>query len=332
VIKNQEDKTFQLGKSFINSYKGNGANSNVHKVLQLIFEFACAPNTPKNNDGSVTFSWKDLLIGETDAEKKSDWLRQYIRDVPSRWEKHKEALNQQAFEQGLLYFPSIDKEEKGGGAGNVTKYRIKLTPTTPDSAVNKSTLPKGFIGYTAESVSTKNPLIKYVDQLTMKGLKLYILISIMLIPMVIGALSVWFGFMLMIKQNAIGDALSVLLLPSVIIAGLYYVFSPLYYLIIKRIIIAPTSLSPFKNYSTQIEYSPNGETHMDGRPVRHFRIVTYTSECAICGGRIDIEQKGRGYNNRLIGTCTNSPREHVYTFDHQTKTGKIIHSEYIDLL
>lgn len=49
--------------------------------------------------------------------------------------------------------------------------------------------------------------------------------------------------------------------------------------------------------------------------------VVYEGKCNICGDKLLIE-KSREFNNRYIGRCAISPMEHVFSFDHVTKTGK----------
>lgn len=51
--------------------------------------------------------------------------------------------------------------------------------------------------------------------------------------------------------------------------------------------------------------------------------VTFEAQCGICGENIVIE-KSKEFNGRFIGKCTVAPTEHIYSFDHVTKTGKFL--------
>lgn len=53
------------------------------------------------------------------------------------------------------------------------------------------------------------------------------------------------------------------------------------------------------------------------------KAVTFEAQCAICGEDIVIE-KSKEFSGRYIGKCSVAPTEHIYTFDHVTKTGKFL--------
>ena len=53
------------------------------------------------------------------------------------------------------------------------------------------------------------------------------------------------------------------------------------------------------------------------------KAVTFEAQCSICGEDMIIE-KSKEFNGRFIGKCTVAPTEHIYSFDHVTKTGKFL--------
>lgn len=53
------------------------------------------------------------------------------------------------------------------------------------------------------------------------------------------------------------------------------------------------------------------------------KTIVYEAECGICGEPIIIE-KSREFNGRYIGKCSVSPREHIFSYDHITKSGKFL--------
>lgn len=52
------------------------------------------------------------------------------------------------------------------------------------------------------------------------------------------------------------------------------------------------------------------------------KVLRYTATCPICGGMLKIASGEPDFSYRLVGRCSNSPREHVYSFDRTTKRGK----------
>lgn len=326
---NQTVNEIEVGKEFLDNYKGKGNQTNPYKVLRRIFDFSCSAEAIKNSDGSVIFSWRDIKTPQDESEDGKR-LKKYITAAIEKWPMHYEALNQRAADRGLEHYPTIELEEIGGGAGNVTKYRIKLRPISRNTSIDIRTLKEGYISYTVEVSDTRNPLIKFVDGLTAKGIKLHLMVGTMLSAMIIGVLVLLGGLYLINIQASTYGFIKTAFDISVTIGAIYLVFSPIYYCIMNRIIIAPTVLSPLDHYSTQLEFSPTEEKRKNGSPIRQFRIVSYVGKCLVCGVRVDVE-KGKGaMSGRLMGKCSNSPLEHVYSFDHNTRIGKLLHEEYID--
>lgn len=328
---NQSDRYIAIGKDFLDNYSGKGSGTLPYSVLKQIFEFANSGEAPKDENGSVIFSWRDIQTSD-DISDDGNRLKKNLKKGIDKWPSHYDKLNQDAVDKGLKHFPIFEQWEIGGGAGNLTKYLIKPQPVTETSAIDKSTLPKGFICYTSETSETTNPFIKFVDGMIAKGFKLYMLLGTIVVAIMLAILTVLAGLYLIHVQTTTFGLLSLAIDTAIIVSALYLVFSHMYFAVMKRIIIAPVYLSPSKNYSTQLEYIRIKEKQKDGKPVRQFRIVSYVGECLICKSKVDVE-KGKGHlSGRLIGRCTDSPTEHIYTFDHQTKLGKLIYSEYLDLI
>jgi hypothetical protein len=64
------------------------------------------------------------------------------------------------------------------------------------------------------------------------------------------------------------------------------------------------------------------------RPIRKIQLVSYWATCPICkenlkrNVRIELKKGGKEFPNRLIGCCSESPAEHIYSFDRITRIGK----------
>ena len=55
---------------------------------------------------------------------------------------------------------------------------------------------------------------------------------------------------------------------------------------------------------------------------RYIQLVHYVSpECPICAAKIYVESGRREFHHRLVGRCSESPREHVFSFDRVTLKG-----------
>lgn len=98
----------------------------------------------------------------------------------------------------------------------------------------------------------------------------------------------------------------------------------------KIISITPPLTTPSNFYNTQLECVATKERNpKTGKFIRKIQLVSYTAICPICEKslgrddvRIDVSKGGKEFHNRLIGRCSESPTEHVFSFDHITRIGK----------
>jgi hypothetical protein len=113
---------------------------------------------------------------------------------------------------------------------------------------------------------------------------------------------------------------------------IYLFFSPLYYCVTRRIIMAPVLMNTNVMYEAQLEYIKSDQFRSDGRPIMQFRLVSYTANCQLCGDRINVHDGSFGRWGRMIGRCGSNPEEHIYSFDHVTRLGRMIYPEYAHLV
>lgn len=63
-------------------------------------------------------------------------------------------------------------------------------------------------------------------------------------------------------------------------------------------------------------------------PTKYIRLRKYTSICPICcDAPVLLWPGAREYPRRIVGRCSESPREHVYSFDRVTLEGRPLQSE-----
>ncbi len=80
----------------------------------------------------------------------------------------------------------------------------------------------------------------------------------------------------------------------------------------------------FSITTAQIESIKLDKFRKNGRPYRKLEFVIYEGKCPICKNTVDVEKGKRQNKGRLIGYCNESPREHVFSFDHVTKKGRLL--------
>ncbi len=82
---------------------------------------------------------------------------------------------------------------------------------------------------------------------------------------------------------------------------------------------APELMVALNETSAQLELFRDGD-------LRLIRLVRYTSPCPVCGATIHLENGDPDYPRRLVGRCSESPREHIFSFDRVTRRGHVLRS------
>ena len=58
--------------------------------------------------------------------------------------------------------------------------------------------------------------------------------------------------------------------------------------------------------------------------LKWIRLVRYTADCPLCGGKIELASGRPEHKLPLVGRCTESPHYHVFTFDRMLCRGTYI--------
>ncbi|WP_421867051.1 hypothetical protein [Motiliproteus sp.] len=325
---NQSHSAIKCGAKFIEEYDGPSAHTQPYDVLKRIF--AHGSRQDGSNDEAVVFTWQDLA-DDADALDEGKRLKRNIKKAIVRLDEHQDKLNEIATEYNLKYRPVIVQLETGGGSGNLSRYKVQPVIADTKSVVKASEVPEGYIRYSLENIKKHNRLARLINGFDATGLKFHALTGTVLVAIILGTIISIAGLFSLTAQTSVFGLLSTLLNTSLALGALFVAFSPLYLCITNRIIVAPTILVPSNLHTLQLEYSPTDKKRADGSTVREFRIVSYVSKCSICGDRVEVENGLGAMRGRLVGRCNASPREHVFTFDHITRLGAPIFSEYQEI-
>ncbi len=84
-----------------------------------------------------------------------------------------------------------------------------------------------------------------------------------------------------------------------------------------RIVIAPDWVLAWKEFGATLELE--GEPDTDD--TRTFKVTRYTASCPVCRGMVKLDRGDPDFPRRLVGRCSRSPREHVFSFDRVTRSG-----------
>ena len=151
-------------------------------------------------------------------------------------------------------------------------------------------------------------------ELTKWRLKLYFIIPISI------TLFAYYLFISSIFSPTIKEVVNLVLFISIMIA-IWKPLSPFLLVNDRRIVIAPQWMLRFKQLTGQLESVKLKKVRSNGRPYRKIILVVYEAVCPTCGNKVEIYDGKREFKGRLIGECTESPREHIFSFDHVTQSG-----------
>jgi len=90
----------------------------------------------------------------------------------------------------------------------------------------------------------------------------------------------------------------------------------------KRVGIAPFWMLNLNVYSAQLRAIKLDKVKSNGKQFRTLELVIYKADCPICGNDVSIVNGKGKFKGRLIGECDESPREHIFSFDHVLKIGE----------
>jgi len=261
---------------------------------------------------------------KTDYQAAKDFVSRHKKEFDKFIESKIEEISHFCSLNGVKFLPTINNTDSSGGRR--TYFYIGLVPMAAkinhEVGLKNTTLAKQLpvaIEYTVPQLPKPPTWAKPLLNLEVSGWKLYFYVGL---PM----LGVVFAYLLMIWNVYFISSLSVMaaVLFVFIVPSLYLLLQPFYEAMNNRIAIAPAWLLSFKVHNAQIRAKKIEKQKPGGRSYRALQIVIHKATCPICNSEIDIEQGKREFKGRLIGVCTESPREHIFSFDHVTKKGVLL--------
>lgn len=252
------------------------------------------------------------------AGKESVWISKHWRKLERLLDETRESQEEVARREGVGFIPALRKDQSKGGANLRSYYRFEARPLSVRSPVKEFAVPAGGLRYQAE----RRKRIPWLGRLYIGAPVGRVRVAVLIALIVLFVLSALVVLLPVILRPLMGAdvRLSQSLIALLSIGGLsYLVLGPFFRVVAWKVIKAPILFHP----SGEVEPlllekigNPGGEA-----TPRRIDLVKYTAECPICGGRVVVGSGGFRFWGRLVGRCRNSPREHVFSFDHVTRVG-----------
>jgi hypothetical protein len=272
-----------------------------HKLPVVEFETAAlkeivAPNALKGASAWMSPLWKQL------------------EDLQESWGP---GLRATAVQIGCSFTPKLRKTQ-----GSPAKYHLTAEPLEIDAGESKQApVPSGGLRYTPAAVAApgsvllaglRNGVVRHTRALVI-SISVILSVAILLL-----SFSAWWTVVTGLSSNDPISAAHVSLLAmwgfaAWTVWGLFKFMSELADL---GIVMAPEFLVPFKEDHVTLELRAK-----DGGKKGAFAFVRYTSTCPVCTGLVLLHDGGDEFKGRIVGRCSSSPREHVFSFDQKLHIG-----------
>ncbi len=253
----------------------------------------------------------------------SDWVRGNWDKLKEMMEARKVRLKELNRSENKSFYPWLGKETSKGGKGNQSYYYLVAKQFLENETIEiiEYPIPENGIRYIQESLVNIPRWARWVNGFTLQSWRRYAYI----IPWILTMLAT-LGYLCLILLLGIYTEIStVKWLTCLIVTFVMFwmiTSSPLYAVSEKKVVMAPDWMTPLRETSVILELKKIGINSESGDVIRELRLMVYSAKCPVCENRIEIQSGGLQFPFRLIGRCNESPREHVYSFDHITRTGK----------
>ncbi|MAK44593.1 MAG: hypothetical protein CMN80_10630 [Spongiibacter sp.] len=253
-------------------------------------------------------------IAETDDSQEV--ARRYVADNLKKYQEllaeHGGSLREYLRKQGRREQLVIASTESKGRNKKYYYLGLESVDDEGEEQVATSVDPR-LVEYRVRKLPAFVPWAKPFAELTLEGWRrnvfVFGVVFLACLPLVVGSIALINGQLVVWQLGLI--SLSVLLL---------WMFYPLFSLVDRGIVKAPDWMLRLSDIDVQLELLEVGEAE-NGRPIRQIRLVKYEASCPVCGGHLAVVQGRREFRGRLIGRCSRSRSEHLYSFDHITKRG-----------
>ena len=289
-------------------------------------------------DPAPRFSMASLQIkcAEIDAQQKTYWLsgeETGRKKTSNAWKNLTEAFPglepnfRQRAEKSAVpgrVFPVCEGDPQDGRSRlygfeviGIELPENKLLADTAESA-NAATQSGALrIDYVEEMEVFPFPWLRRPLKLNVHGWRGVSLALPPVLFMMIMALAGWVLLKLWISSLPVRDIAQWTLLVGVIVAELGWFVWPLYRLLEDRVIIAPAFLQLAYTYEHVLLIRKEHD-------LKTLRMVRFTATCPLCGALVEISNGSGPFRGRLVGKCADSPTEHLYSFDHMLRRGRLL--------
>ncbi|WP_288356205.1 hypothetical protein [uncultured Cycloclasticus sp.] len=246
------------------------------------------------------------------------------KDLEALWVKKENGIAQRFVNLGSTAIPKIYKV-LGGGGGISNRYSLRLEPIKEviEQAKKKESLDSNELEYFEDDVDELKGAAKiFASGFLLGGIRKWLFLGVMML-VTLNMLVLLFVFSLGISQQETSGQVVRFIGAFVFILWVEWsLFGAFIQVVGNRVQVAPWWTQP---WSSEGDWLLVFEKNKPASP-NVIKLKRYTAKCSTCGGVVRVHKGGFTYLGRLVGRCDNSPREHVFSFDHYLRIGASIGS------
>jgi hypothetical protein len=186
-----------------------------------------------------------------------------------------------------------------------------VLPVAPPARVS------GEITY-LEELEVPLPILKRPLRVSVQGWRGLLLVG----PVIVSALAiiglVWLMLAVAVSNVPARTIFQWSVLVAMLVGMIAWCTWPLYRLVEDGIVMAPSILQ----FHLPLGHVLVVRTEDVERVVRMVRYVC--EECPLCGGKVTIHSGRQALRGRLVGACDRNSVEHLFSFDHVIRRGKLL--------
>ena len=258
--------------------------------------------------------WGDTSEGDLASKVSGEW-----RKLEKLWGKKEKGIGQRLSVQGINEVPRL-KREIGGGGGHSSKYILTLVPANHENLKDDFHANESLeqLQYFEDDVDELKGIARGLSRgFLLTGWRKWVFFSIMLTAILTFGVVFLLFFFGITQQETFGQAIKFVGSIVIILWAEWSLFGGFFRVIDRRVEVAPLWVQPWSSDSDWLlVFEKNKPTAPNV-----IKLKRYTAKCLTCGGLVRIHKGGFVHPNRLVGRCDNSPREHVFSFDHYLRVG-----------
>lgn len=262
-------------------------------------------------------------LGGNPKQEPSAWLSQIWKDIEARYYPEIEPrLIELARHAGLGFYPMLEKDN-----GSPAFYRLaaKAIPESVDvSVLCEEAVSAGTIVYKRDLTLKLSLLgrLFFEDGLRWTTSKRWGFLTWQLFFFIVMAILVVLAWLILWHRTTplTGQDIVLLALGIGFPVGAYKHFRGVFRLFENRIMLASEWFLSWKELGATVEI--NRSKNPDAPSAIH--VHRYSAECPICGWMVKLDKGEPDFPRRIVGRCEENPREHVFSFDRNSKQGRLL--------